>query len=131
MACIEVPAGKNAHTQFFGNAGHDACLGWNLFNIAQDKVKFCCHYTWFRTSSLALHSMPCSQRTMSLRQLIFFISKGDSLLKKNPMPAHKMRKDEEDMDIDVDHINVDKQLLSTAEAVAMYGNDLYEEFQQY
>ena len=61
----------------------------------------------------------------------FFYQQGRFFAEKNTMPAHKMRKDEEDMDIDVDHINVDKQLLSTAKAVAMYGNDLYEESQQY
>jgi hypothetical protein len=44
-----------------------------------------------------------------------------------------MRKEEEGMVVDVEHIKVDKQPLSTAEAESddMYGNDPYKESQQY
>lgn len=56
----EVPPGKDAHKQLFGNGGYNSCLGWNLYTMAGKKVQFRRHYFWFWNNAeldIALHSM--------------------------------------------------------------------------
>jgi len=131
----EVPPGKDAHDQLFGNGGHDSCLGWNLFNLAPGKkVQFRRHYFWFRNNAelgIALHSM--YPNDFELAAFEFFDKQGRFFVEQYTRPPHKMHKEKEDMDLDFDlmNIKVGKQPLSTPEAMNKYGDDPYEESQGY
>ena len=131
----EVPPGKDAYDQLFGNGGHDSCLGWNLFNLAPGKkVQFRRHYFWFRNNAklgIALHSM--YPNDFELAAFEFFDKQGRFFVEQYTRPPHKMHKEKEDMDLDFDlmNIKVGKQPLSTPEAIDRYGDDPYEESQGY
>jgi hypothetical protein len=123
----EVPSEEDAHKQLFGNGGFEPCLGWNLFNMACERVHFRRHYFWFRNNhELAIALFAMFPNDFELAAHEFFDKKGRFFAEKYTMPSHRMLRAEDPMDIDVDHIEVAKQPLSTPEALDRYGNDPYE-----
>ena len=127
IVCAEVPPGEDAHMQLFGNGGYEPCLGWNLFNMAGEKVHYCGHYFWFHNNcelAIALRAMFPDDLELAARE--FFYEKGRFIAEKYTRPPHKMLRVEDVMDIDVNNIEVATQPLSTPEAVDRYSNDPYE-----
>jgi hypothetical protein len=123
----EVPPGEDAHKQLFGNGGYEPCFGWNLYNMAGEKVHYRRHYFWFRNNSelaLALRAMFPDDFELAAHE--FFDEKGRFFAEKYTRPPHRMLRAEDVMDIDVNHIKVATQPLSTPKAVDRYGNDPYE-----
>jgi len=123
----EVPSEEDAHNQLFGNGGFEPCLGWNLFNMACERVHYCRHYFWFcNNHELAIALSAMFPNDFELAAHEFLDKKGRFFAEKYTRPSHRMLRAEDAMDIDVDHIEVAKQPLSTPEAVGRYGNDPYE-----
>ena len=95
--------------------------------MAGEKVHYCQHFFWFcNNCELAIALCAVFPDDLELAAHDLFDVEGRFFAEKYTRPPRKMLRAEDVMDIDVNHIEVATQPLSTPKAVDRYGNDPYE-----
>lgn len=141
----EAPLPETAHLQLQGNAGYEPCIMWDAYNKqvtsggtivkggkeASNPTMFRQFFFWFRSreqltavlSHLLYHDMSLLEE--------FFDDEGRFFAKNETKPSHQQIRNDDDMDVDDDHIEFREPAIPMALAQQLFGMDPYATSQIY